>query len=276
MIKNQLEKRPGEIVMTTAKKLHHLDSFFALFSSNSEIQEFLDQNRHAVYTELAYRLFNNQKKELFGSFEPLLDRAQHYLKNNSDSEKKIGRIKKIQQTPINAKILLKVTRQHGIHWIPKEFQQKVAFSMLILPTTFVIYESMRATIVASLLKSNIKEFTYFIFGLYVLVATMAVIQEQKTLKYENALIFNGYGNLFSLGLSAGITSVLTRTPKYLTEFSLAAGALASQKELDSALLTPVLSSFVAATIWSLTDFIFNYSQEKIQNRKNGKLEYNLN
>lgn len=278
------EQRPGVLVFLLAEKITRLDSFFSVFSSNLNIVAFLEQNRQAVYSEIAYRLQTGRKSENFGFFEPLLDQAQNYLQRDTPSQedlsgssgiKKIGAItRKFNSQRRAVKTVIEVVQMHGTDWIPIEFKRKVAFSVLALPIMFVVYESMRASIIAALLDSGIEDITQFLLGLYAIVSVTGFIQEQRTLQHDDALVFNPYSNLFSLGLSPRLSGIFSRAPRHLFELSAVLSAFVTESKFHTGILAPVLSAVVAAMIWSGTDIVFNFSQQKNQERKKSNSVYN--
>jgi len=270
--------KSGEIVVSLAEQLYRLDSFFNSFSRDKRINDFLCENKTAVYSEISFRIINGYMLESFGSFDNLLDQAVEYLNGNNyidNSKSLIAKVKRINKKRKAVGKIIDVSKKHGTDWIPKEFRKRVVYSLIALPTMFVVYESIRASVITALFKSNVEEFTNFILGLYVLIAFIGFIQEQRTLKQHNSVVFNPYANLLALGLSTELSGLLARIPRHITELGAIFGAIITQKQIEIPVLVPVLSAVIATLFWSSSDIVFNYGQEKILKRKNSKNVYNL-
>jgi len=220
---------------------------------------------------------NGSFKLSFGSFDPLLDSAVKYLQiEKADNSKGIiNKLKNINSKRRAVSKILELSKKHGTDWIPVEFRKRVVFSLIALPTMFVTFESMRASIISALFKSNIDEYTHFIVGLYIVISVTGFLQEQKTLKEENTIVFNPYANLLALGLSTELSGLLARIPRHITELGAIYAAFIAQKNIELQVLVPVLSAIITALVWSTSDIVFNFSQEKIQKRKNNRNVYNL-
>lgn len=69
---------------------------------------------------------------------------------------------------------------------------------------------------------------------------------------------------------------ITRLDSFFSVFSsnLNIVAFVTESKFHTGILAPVLSAVVAAMIWSGTDIVFNFSQQKNQERKKSNSVYN--
>lgn len=270
MLEKESCVRSGKIVLDLAQQMNTLDGFFAVQAKNPLIKEFLQENRQAVYVEIVHRIVEKSKCETFGAFEPLMDAAIRFATKGITMSNETQNIafysqlfkllKTINKQRLVVNILIKVTRQHGTNWIPIEYKRTVGVSLFALPILFVVYESMRASIIVALLDSNVAEFTSFILGLYVVIAAIGFIQEQKLLQQKNAVVFNPYSNLLALGLSTTITSIVSRAPRHLAELSGVLGVIQAKQEVGAAVVSSALAIIITATIWGTLDVVSNSTQ----------------
>jgi len=266
------ERQPGEQVIILARQLKCLDDFFAFFSNNKEIIKFLEENRIAVYTEISHRLQFGVKNESFGSFESLVLQAMDFVVSHQAGENNDESVFSILKRRKNAtETVIEIAKIHGLDWVPLEFKRKVAYSVLALPLQFILFESLRISVITSLHSMNLEQFSSFILGVYGLISVIGFIQEQRTLKTNDTIVLNPYGNLLSLGLTPILAGTLSRGPRHLFEISTIISAMLTNGEFNSVILRTVLSAVVAISLWSIGDIAFNLIQQKNQEIKSIEL-----
>lgn len=266
-----------------ATRLSSLDSFFDVHTRiDRSIANFVAENNEALYAEISHRLATGEKNIDFGEFEYFLSSAMRYiqsitpndLQNIATPEKNTSFLQRAKQTIAHAisqvntarssvSNIIETSKRHGTGWIPSEYKQAVGYSLVALPTLFVIYESMRVGLIASIATTDLSTFTEAILAIYAGTALTAAYVEHKQLEQGTAIVFNPYTTLLGLGITPSLAGLIARVPKHVAELSALAGSLTINENVAVGLLTPVLAALLASSIWSTTDIGFNTIVPKV-------------
>ncbi|MCA9369105.1 hypothetical protein KC721_02310 [Candidatus Woesebacteria bacterium] len=287
---NHLSEQQKPSLFELAHSLSKLDAFLETHSSlNAEIATFVADNNEALYEEISYRLQNEEVANDFGELEPFIQQAIRYIQSMSmdgiqaaleeqgsksvwEAMKTKGTafLHKISLTKKSASEVINTSKKHGTNWVPTEFKHAVTYSLVALPTMFLIYESMRISIIAAAATANLPAFTTAILVLYSGTALLAAYSEYKRLKDGSSIVFNPYSTLLALGITPLLAGLIARVPKYTLELS----ALISALSIPGAtvITTPILAAIIASSIWNLFDTGFNTVARKVGQSTTNEVE----